>query len=70
MRFYSKRQNLEVGDTRIIQRFLLLPKKINGETRWLEPAIIVQEVVEIDVGGSMEWGKYQKSWRDREWFNN
>lgn len=30
-------------DTRVIKRFLLLPRKLRGEVRWLEWACIEQE---------------------------
>lgn len=38
MRWYSA----EVGDTRIVYRFLFFPRKINNQTRWLESAYIRQ----------------------------
>lgn len=58
---------MAVGQTRVINRFLLFPLKLNGQVRWLERAKIKQIVVDMDVGGSMEWGNYKKVWRDYEW---
>ncbi len=31
------------GDTRIVRKFLLLPRKLQGEWRWLESTYIKQE---------------------------
>ena len=45
----------EYGDTRIKTRFLILPKFIRGEWRWLEIASWKQIYSEI-------WG-----WVDKEW---
>ena len=36
------KRKYRTGDTRIIIKFLFLPKTINGETRWLEKAKIYQ----------------------------
>jgi len=54
-------------DKRIIEKFLWFPKCLNGEWRWLEKALINQEVLKVDVGGTMEWGKYKHKWIDRKW---
>lgn len=37
------------GERRIIRRFLILPRYIDGECRWLEYAIILQEYILIRV---------------------
>ncbi len=42
------------GDSRVIRRFLLVPRSIHPETRWLEFATIRQEYCSY-------------YWVDREW---
>lgn len=69
MRYIPKQEKMFVGQERVIERFLILPKKINGEVRWLEKAKINQKVFNVDVGGSMEWGNYMKQWRDIHWID-
>jgi len=54
-------------EERTITKFLLFPKKIGNEWRWLEKASIHQRVERIDVGGSMEYGRYKHRWIDRNW---
>jgi hypothetical protein len=66
MRFTSKQETLTIGQTRLIKKFLLLPRRIGAETRWFEHAVIRQEVAMMDVGGSMEWGNFKKVWIDKE----
>ena len=55
------------GETRIITKFLFFPKKLDNERKWLEKAHILQKVCKVDIGGSMEWGKYKHKWRDWNW---
>jgi len=50
----------EVGDTRVQKGFLLLPKRIDNETRWMEYAEWKEELV--GRGGE------DYTWRD-EWWN-
>ncbi|PGO60582.1 hypothetical protein CN981_08520 [Priestia megaterium] len=69
MRFISKQESLTIGQTRLIKKFLLLPLKIGEETRWLERVKIKQEVAVMDVGGSMEWGNFEKVWIDKEFID-
>ena len=40
---WKKKQRLKEGDRRIMERFLLFPKRLNGEWRWLEIARICQQ---------------------------
>ena len=47
------------GDYRIIKRFLLFPRRITGEARWLETAYIEQELCRGFEGDY--W------WRDTYW---
>jgi len=43
MRFFLKeKQEPNIGDTRLIKKFLFFPKNLNNEIRWLETAIILQ----------------------------
>ncbi len=47
----------KTGDTRIIKKFLLLPKTIGNQTRWLEWANIVQKYA------------YYERWYDYRWLD-
>lgn len=42
MRFFAQKQ-VEVGDTRIRRKFLLLPRQFGRDWRWLEFADIIEE---------------------------
>jgi len=63
---YDKLIN-RIGEERIITKFLLFPKKLHNEWRWLEKASIRQRVMKLDVGGTMMYGKYKCQWRDLQW---
>lgn len=53
------------GETRVVRKFLIFPRTFeSSRTRWFEYASIVEEVLQIDVGGSMEWGNYAYRWRE------
>ena len=55
----------DVGKTRIRRKFLILPRSFNKKHwRWWEYADVVEEVVEMDVGGHDEWGRYSYEWRE------
>lgn len=58
-------RKIEVGDTRIIRRFLLLPRKIDGEIRWLEVVRIKQVRRK-----SYEFFIPDITWHDVEFVNN
>lgn len=66
---YWKTNNAKhkVGDKRIVKCFLVVPTCIDEEWRCFGTAYIEQEVFAVDVGGSMEWGKYKNMWRDQHW---
>ena len=63
----------DLGKQRVVTKFFWFPTwlPLNGvETyRWLETASVMQEVCQIDVGSSMEWGNYAYCWRDISWVN-
>ena len=67
MRFTTKvEKGIEIGDERIITKFLLRPRKIGSEVRWLETANIKQRVctwTAADEMGTMT----VYGWRDIEW---
>jgi hypothetical protein len=47
-----------IGDTRVVKRFLLFPRHINEEARWLETVLITQVVRDVPSGGydnNLEW---------------
>ena len=60
MRFYEK-EPLHAGETRTITKFLWYPVKIERETRWLETAKIIQEVIDNDDGANV--------WTSTGWAN-
>lgn len=62
---WPERRKTQTGDTRIRAKFLLLPKTVNGETRWLEKATWLEEY-----DGS--WKHYDLGfgeWRGVEWLD-
>ena len=67
MRWKSKAMTKEdEGLTRTVRKFLLLPRCQSGTWYWLETVSVLQKVVEMDVGGSMDWGNYAYKWVDWE----
>lgn len=58
--------NRQEGQVRILDKFLLLPKRIGDETRWLERAKIKQTLHRaFDVTCGAQWWE----WRDIQWVN-
>ena len=58
-----KLKKYRVGDERVIKKFLLIPRTIESETKWLEFAEILQEYIE-------DWNSFQGThyrWVDRSW---
>lgn len=53
---------LIIGTTRIKSHFLLFPKTINGETRWLEKATYEQKFIRSENGTFCYW-------TDTKWIN-
>ena len=51
-----------INDSRVVKRFLLFPKCIGGEWRWLEVAYIKQKYAFFYTG--MFYGEF---WKDFEW---
>lgn len=68
MKWRSKWDYIDIGEIKIISTFLLFPKCINGEWRWLEQAMYMQECVKEMNCGSMDYN-YHKEWRDIKWMN-
>lgn len=57
--YLKSRQN----ESRVVRKFLWWPRRFDsGHWRWLEFAYIEEEILRIDVGGSMEWGRYAYAW--------
>jgi len=54
----------KIGERRIIKRFLILPRHINGIYRWLEHAKIEQYVVTKYLNGY-----YYQDWEDLKWID-
>jgi hypothetical protein len=55
------------GKERIVRKFLWFPTRIDNDCRWWEHAYIMQRVMPVDVGGSMEWGRYKHYWINIRW---
>jgi hypothetical protein len=51
----SKHEGPNYGDRRKVTRFLLLPKELAGEWRWLETASWLQVYVFIDYEDYRHW---------------
>lgn len=66
MRWRSKWDYIAIGDTRLISKFLIFPKRINRESRWLEKATYRQECEDVLNYGSMDYGTH-KEWVNKEW---
>lgn len=63
----SPKSRPQLGDQRIVEKFLFFPKWIDGETRWLGSAKILQEwsrAVRSDPVGCSYPIQY---WRDVHW---
>ena len=56
-----------LGEKRVIEKFLWVPTRIGNVWKWLEKAQIEQQALKVDIGGSMEWGKYKVKWRNITW---
>lgn len=61
----KKKQQPKVGDTRIVDRFLLFPKFLDDEWRWLELTQIQQEYNNM---GLLE-SNWTYKWVDLHWAN-
>ena len=60
-RRYGLRDRL--GERRTRRRFMWWPTRFGtGAVRWLEWANVVEEVTQVDVGGTMDWGNYAYHW--------
>jgi hypothetical protein len=65
MRWTNRVDNRKDGDRRVVYKFLIFPKTINNETRWLEKAYIVQELQKTwDLATHAYTGL---KWRDVKW---
>lgn len=60
---------LEVGDQREIETFLLLPRSIDGDCRWLRRARIKQEVKELTSWAENGVPIPYKDWVNVEWLD-
>lgn len=63
---YTKPE-LKQGHVKYKTKFLLRPKTIGGETRWLETATIRYEVFLVPVVSKRLTTRYALQWRDTEW---
>jgi len=55
-------QSME-GQERTTTKFLWYPRQFGTDQwRWLEWAMIKEAVLKIDIGGSMQWGRYKWAW--------
>jgi len=59
--------NRKVGQIRILNKYLILPRRIGNEWRWLENVKIKQSLHRMfDVTCGAQWWE----WRDVEWVND
>lgn len=69
MRYIPAKHRRAVGEYRTIKKFLLIPRKIGHEWRWLEKAEIKQQL-QIHYGLLWQWFDInQRKWKDKEWIN-
>lgn len=63
---WKKRKEIrpDIGDTKIVEKFLWWPACLNDEWRWLERVVIEQEFRE-DQG----WILYYPDWVDVRWID-
>jgi hypothetical protein len=68
MRWTNKTEEApKVGDTRTVTTFLLLPKKVKKETRWMENVTINQEYQEIEEWEFVDFGGGNQKKSYNEW---
>ena len=63
MRFKHKPEP-RIGELKIVVRFLVFPKRIGNETRWLESAAWRRRWIASEVRGNEVFGG---RWSDLEW---
>lgn len=68
MRF-KHNEPARVGEERIIKRFLLFPKTVGCETRWLEYSEYKQVFTSSPLRHKSGQLYYYKYWKDIEWLN-
>jgi hypothetical protein len=62
------KQKKELGQTRVVRKLLLMPKKLGGEWRWLGVEVIRQYCVQRWVSfHDLSGGYYTLVFVDREW---
>lgn len=59
----------KLGDTNIYNTFLIFPRRINNETRWLEKATIKERYIEKYNPGDYGESFYYNGWQDESWEN-
>ncbi len=57
------------GDTRVVKKFLWLPRTINGETRWLEWGRVGQELKKV-MRADFYALYYAHEWVDVRWVDD
>ena len=63
MRWLAKKAPLVENTIRLIRRFLIIPRKIDGEWRWLEWATIAQRLRLVGYGEPTWY------WEDECWWS-
>lgn len=64
-------QRPKEGESRIIEKFLLFPKRVNNETRWLERSRIKQKLIpQFDMFSDDPYSGWYLGWIDMEWIND
>jgi len=60
---WNEKKKPKLGDTKTITKFLIFPKKIKGQWRWLEMASWVKK---YDYAGD----EFFYRWYDQDWLEN
>lgn len=66
----ERKKSPQVGEERVVSKFLYIPKFINEEWRWFEKADIKQRVVVLtSLAPECKYPIKYKAWVDIEWVN-
>lgn len=63
---WSKKSFPKEGSERIVDKFLIFPVTISGETRWLEKAKMLQVCVHYTLENRMSRGRDFYIWEDKK----
>lgn len=73
MRWYKKKYRPEpnLGASRSVRKYLIFPKCVNGQYRWLEMAVYEEQYVEVYYPSRHSPRLIQyKTWAPRRWLSS